>query len=113
MIFAIRTRRVPFFRSHPSLPLTLAALTVVAIGALIPASPVGPALGFSPLSFGFFVALVAMVVAYLVLIELGKSVFYRTARTPTLGQRPASRARHLRRRSAQFSTSTGAFTAEN
>ncbi|THJ64022.1 magnesium-translocating P-type ATPase, partial [Candidatus Frankia alpina] len=26
VIFAIRTRRVPFFRSHPSLPLTLAAL---------------------------------------------------------------------------------------
>ncbi len=26
VIFAIRTRRIPFFRSHPSLPLTLAAL---------------------------------------------------------------------------------------
>jgi P-type Mg2+ transporter len=108
VIFAIRTRRVPFFRSHPSLPLTLAALIVVAIGALLPASPVGPALGFSPLPFGFFAALVAMVLAYLVLIELGKSIFYRTARTPTLSQRPASRAHRLRRRAAQFSTSTGA-----
>ena len=39
VIFAIRTRRVPFFRSHPSLPLTLAAFTVVAIGALLPATP--------------------------------------------------------------------------
>ena len=29
VIFAIRTRRIPFFRSHPSLPLTLAALGVV------------------------------------------------------------------------------------
>jgi P-type Mg2+ transporter len=83
-------------------------LTVVAIGALLPASPVGPALGFSPLPFGFFAALVAMVVAYLVLIELGKTIFYRTARTQSLGQRAASRARHLRRRSAQFSTSTAA-----
>jgi len=25
VIFAIRTRRIPFFRSHPRLPLTLAA----------------------------------------------------------------------------------------
>ncbi len=39
VIFAIRTRRVPFFRSHPSLPLTLAALGVVTVGAILPATP--------------------------------------------------------------------------
>ena len=49
VIFAIRTRRVPFFRSHPSLPLTLAALGVVAVGALLPATPLAHTLGFSPL----------------------------------------------------------------
>ena len=37
IIFAIRTRRIPFFRSHPSLPLTLAALSVVTVGAILPA----------------------------------------------------------------------------
>ena len=36
VIFAIRTRRIPFFRSRPSLPLALAALTVVTIGAVLP-----------------------------------------------------------------------------
>ena len=49
VIFAIRTRRIPFFRSHPGLTLTLAALSVVAIGALLPASPLAAALGFQPL----------------------------------------------------------------
>ena len=39
MIFAIRTRRVPFFRSRPSKPLTVTTLTCVAIGALLPFSP--------------------------------------------------------------------------
>lgn len=39
VIFAIRTRRIPFFCSHPSLPLTLAALTVVLIGAVLPSTP--------------------------------------------------------------------------
>jgi hypothetical protein len=34
VIFAIRTRRIPFFRSHPSLPLTLAAIGVVIVGAV-------------------------------------------------------------------------------
>ncbi|MFC4119946.1 HAD-IC family P-type ATPase [Nonomuraea zeae] len=40
VIFAIRTRRVPFFRSHPSLPLLPAALGVVSVGALLPATPI-------------------------------------------------------------------------
>jgi len=35
IIFAIRTRRVPFFRSRASVPLTITSLTVVAIGVLI------------------------------------------------------------------------------
>ncbi|HSP38150.1 MAG TPA: HAD-IC family P-type ATPase, partial [Frankiaceae bacterium] len=104
VVFAIRTRRVPFFRSHPSLPLTLAALTVVTVGALLPASPLAHTLGFSPLPGGFFAALVAMVVAYLVLIELAKLVFYRTARVTTRTPRPYSRSRHQRRRARRFST---------
>ena len=45
VIFAIRTRRVPFFRSHPSLPLTLAALGVVTVGAVLPATPLAHAAG--------------------------------------------------------------------
>lgn len=81
VIFAIRTRRMPFLRSHPSLPLTLTALGVVAVGALLPGSPIGPSLGFAPLPGGFFAALAAMVVCYLALIEGGKRLFYGT---PTL-----------------------------
>jgi Mg2+-importing ATPase len=106
VIFAIRTRRVPFFRSHPSLPLVLAALGVVAVGALLPATPLAHSLGFQPLPAGFFAALAGMVVGYLVLIELGKRIFYRAARTDTpLVPRPQNTLRHLRRRAAYFSTS--------
>ncbi len=105
VIFAIRTRRVPFFRSQPSLPLTLAALGVVAVGALLPATPLAHTLGFSPLPGAFFLALSGMVVAYLVLIEFGKRLFYRTAYAPIAAPAPrGTRARHLRRRAARFST---------
>ena len=76
VIFAIRTRRVPFFRSHPSLPLTLAAFGVVTVGVLLPATPLAAALGFAPLPLDYFAALAGMVVGYLVLIEIGKRIFY-------------------------------------
>ncbi len=112
VIFAIRTRRMPFFRSHPSLPLTLAAFAVVAVGVLLPATPLARVLGFVPLPVGFFVALGAMVVGYLILIEIGKRVFYRTARAPTpTPPGPAQRSRRrLRRRAARFSTGSRAIT---
>ncbi|MEY9934037.1 Mg2+-importing ATPase [Catenulispora sp. GP43] len=107
VIFAIRTRRIPFFRSHPSLPLTLAALTVVAIGAVLPASPLAHTLGFQPLPAAYFAALAGMVIGYLVLIEIGKRIFYRTAatRAPKVQADISHRSlRHLRRRAAQFTT---------
>ncbi len=113
IIFAIRTRRVPFFRSRPSLPLTLAALTVVIVGALLPASPLAATLGFTPLPGAFFAALAGMVVAYLVLIEFGKRLFYRTARTAIPTPRRYSHTRHLIRRAARFSVGRWPLPAQS
>jgi Mg2+-importing ATPase len=70
MIFVIRTRRIPFFRSRPSVPLLLAALAVVIAGGVLPFTPLGHLLGFGPLPGLFFLALAGIVVCYLVLIEL-------------------------------------------
>jgi Mg2+-importing ATPase len=70
--FVIRTRRTPFFRSRPSLPLTLAALAVVTVGAVLPYTPLGQVLGFRSLPGTFFLALAGIVVCYLVLIEADK-----------------------------------------
>ena len=106
VIFAIRTRRIPFFRSHPSVPLTVAALSVVAVGAVIPSTPLAHGLGFQPLPPAYFGALAAMVVAYLALIEAGKRIFYRVAPAAPFAPRLYSRLRHQRRRAAYFSTAT-------
>ncbi len=106
VIFAIRTRRVPFFRSHPSLPVALAALGVAAFGAILPATPFAESLGFAPLPGAFFVTLVLMVLGYLVIIEIGKWWFFRVAQapaTPVTAAVPSPR-RLLSRRARRFST---------
>ena len=77
VIFAIRTHRVPFFRSRASKPLTLTTLSVVAVGAFLPFSPLAHVLGFTALPAGFFAFLVVAIVLYLALIEAGKRIFYR------------------------------------
>jgi Mg2+-importing ATPase len=103
VIFAIRTRRVPFTRSQPSLPLTLAALTVVAVGAVLPVTPLAPILGFQALPAGFFAALVALVVGYLALVEVAKRTFYRRAGAPApIRSRGDARQHHVRHRAAYF-----------
>ena len=104
VIFAIRTRRSPFTKSRPSLPLLLAALGTATVGVLLPLSPLSHLLGFARLPLGFFLALVGMVIAYLILIELAKRLFFADpeGRLPHLRQR--GREHRIHRRAARFST---------
>lgn len=86
VIFAIRTRRSPFWRSRPSLPLAAAALGAVTVAILLPISPLATVLGFSALPFRFWVALTVFVVTYLVIVEVAKHWLYSAGRPrpPTL-----------------------------
>jgi P-type Mg2+ transporter len=76
VIFVIRTRRVPFFRSPPGRALALTSLACVIVGAIIPFSPAAALFGFRPLPVGFFAILATMVVTYLALVELAKAIFF-------------------------------------
>jgi Mg2+-importing ATPase len=75
IIFAIRTRRVPFFRSRPGLVLTLAAFAVVAVGVTLTVSPLAHQLGFTTLPWQFFTAVVLFTIVDLVFVEMMKTVF--------------------------------------
>ena len=105
IIFAIRTRRVPFFRSRPGLVLTLAAFAVVAVGVTLTVSPLAHQLGFTALPWQFFTALVLFTIVYLLLVEMMKTVFYtdpmmHLAAAP---HRTRGREHRIHRRAARFS----------
>jgi Mg2+-importing ATPase len=112
VIFAIRTRRTPFWRSRPSAAISWSAALVVGIGVLLAVAPTSSTLGFRPLPLTFFVVLAGMVGAYLLLIELGKRLFYRIPPVtagrarPIVAERPH---RRLRRRASHFSTARQEF----
>lgn len=113
IIFAIRTRRVPFLRSRPSAGLLGASLGVVALGIFLPLSPLAGVLGFDPLPVPFFLALLGMTVVYLVLVEIAKQWFFsRSAQQPAppalIRQRGA--AHHISRRAARFSAPVAAIS---
>jgi len=103
IVFVIRTRRVPFFRSRPSRPLLVSVVAVVTIGALIPQSPLNEALGFAPLPATFFAVLIAFVVAYLACVEVAKYLFYNTASPTNAGPLQRGRAHRVHRIASRWS----------
>ena len=103
IIFVIRTRKVPFFRSRPSTLLAITSLTVVAVGVVLTISPLARTLGFTPLPWPFFAVLGAFVVSYLVLVELAKMMFYaEPIRLVGQPHRTRGHAHRIRRRAARF-----------
>lgn len=106
IIFAIRTRRAPFWRSRPSGALTLATLAVIALGIALTISPLSGHLGFTPLPWQFFLALAGFTVVYLVLVDVTKTMFY-TEPIRLAGQPHRTRGHEHRvhRRAARFSHS--------
>ncbi|MGA7055730.1 MAG: magnesium-translocating P-type ATPase [Mycobacterium sp.] len=104
IIFAIRTRRVPFVRSRPGLVLTLAAFAVVVIGVALTVSPLAHDLGFTTLPWQFFIALVLFTIIYLVLVEVTKMVFYADPmHSAGQSQRTRGHTHRIQRRAARFS----------
>jgi Mg2+-importing ATPase len=95
VVFVIRTRRVPFWRSRPSLPMLVAVITVVLVAAYLPYSPVSHDLGFKALPATFFLALAVMVVAYLTFVEFGKRRFFEHVPPPV--RVAHTHERHLQR----------------
>jgi len=76
VVFAIRTRR-QFFRSRPHWFLVAMALGAVAVAIALPLLPLGRWFGFVAPPPLFFAYLVGATAAYLGLVEVTKTIFYR------------------------------------
>ena len=104
VVFVIRTRRVPFFRSRPSVPMLITPIASAVVGATLPFTPLARTLGFTTLPISFFLILIGMVVTYLALVETAKSRFYAAQNRP--GCTPLTHhqrhQRHIARRAARF-----------
>jgi Mg2+-importing ATPase len=93
VVLVIRTRRTPFWRSRPSNQLVAAIVAALIAAVVIPLSPLGSFIGFGALPWQFWLLLVAIVAAYLILVELMKFWFdRREARRPDAIARQKTRA---------------------
>ena len=76
VVFVIRTAGNPF-KSRPSRRLVWSVCAVVAIAAVLPYTPVGSLLRFTPLPLSLLGAIAFLAVTYLWLVQVVKTWFYR------------------------------------
>jgi Mg2+-importing ATPase len=77
IVHIIRTRRIPFFESRASLPMTLATVIVMAIGVWAPYSPLASSFGFVPLPLSYWGWVAAFLITYSVLTHTVKVWFFK------------------------------------
>jgi Mg2+-importing ATPase len=77
VIFIIRTKRTPFWRSTPGILVTLSTIAVVSFAWIVPYTPLGKLLSFAHLPLTLVLFIASIVVCYLVIAEISKYFFYR------------------------------------
>jgi Mg2+-importing ATPase len=77
IVYIIRTKRVPFWKSMPSWPVVLSTLGIVLLAWIVPFTPFGAGLSFVRLPWTILCAIMSIVVCYLVVGEMAKALFYR------------------------------------
>jgi len=77
IVHVIRTGRIPFLQSKPSLPLLITTIVICIIGAYLPYSAFAPALQMTPLPPFFWLYLAAILVMYLGLTQIIKAYLIR------------------------------------
>ncbi|HXR11098.1 MAG TPA: magnesium-translocating P-type ATPase [Gaiellaceae bacterium] len=104
VIFVIRSRRVPFFKSRPSVPLLTATLACAAVGVALPyIGPFARLFGFRSLPLSFLAVLAGMIVTYLALAQLGVALFFKPQGGRSLARALGRHERHVGRRASRWS----------
>ncbi|MDE1848672.1 MAG: magnesium-translocating P-type ATPase [Nanoarchaeota archaeon] len=77
IVFVIRTRRSPFWKSRPAKGILISCLSIVAAALIIPYTPLGTLFGLEPMPLFYFIFLIGAVITYILLVEVGKRIFFK------------------------------------
>lgn len=75
VLHMLRTPKLPFLQSRPSWLMTLVTLIGIIIGTIIPFTSLGQALDFAALPVSFWLLLVFIIIAYLLLTTWVKKIY--------------------------------------
>lgn len=77
VIHMIRTSKIPFIQSIASLPVLILTTIAILVGTIIPYTNLGKILGMSPMPAIYFLFLIAIISAYMLLVTILKKLYIR------------------------------------
>ncbi len=77
VVFVIRTRRTPFWKSKPSKYLVISSILIIAFALFVPFTPLGEVFMFVPPPLEFYAVLAGLLVSYILVAEAVKALFYK------------------------------------
>lgn len=81
IIHLIRTPKIPFIQSRAAAPVVLLTTMIMAIGIIIPFTPVGAYLGMRSLPAPYFAWLALIVLCYIILAQIVKMIYIKINRS--------------------------------
>lgn len=77
VLYALRSKKLPFIESRPSFIMTVFTLLGIFIGTIVPYTQLGTALDLTALPNTFWLLLIAIIVAYLILVTIVKHYYVK------------------------------------
>lgn len=77
VVFVIRTRRVPFYKSKPGKLLVISSIIVGTVVLIIPFSPVAGILGFERPPLLYFIILTGIIISYVIVVDFFKNLLLK------------------------------------
>ncbi len=77
IIHVIRSRKIPFIETNSSKPLLVSTFVVIALGIILTYSPIASSFGFTKLPLLYWPILFLMMVAYITLTQIIKTIYIR------------------------------------
>jgi Mg2+-importing ATPase len=80
IVHMIRTEKIPFLQSTASSPVLLLTSAIMAVGCLLPYSPFAPAMHMTSLPGMYWPLVLATILGYWALTQIGKRLYIRKFR---------------------------------
>jgi Mg2+-importing ATPase len=77
IVHMIRTRKIPFLQSNASMPVIIMTGIIIALGIIIPFTPIGAYIGLVSLPGRYFIWLIGILIAYSLSIEIAKKLYIK------------------------------------
>ena len=78
VLYALRTEKLPFIQSNPSVPFFFVTMLGIVVGTIVPFTELGTSIGLASLPGNYWIGLAITLVAYIALVTVVKNWYVKS-----------------------------------